>query len=154
MPLWRNGRRGRFKIFYPLGCTGSNPVRGTIRVWDIGCPLALGARSSQFDSDHFDQTLVIKFKCPCGGTVDSGDLESPVCKTCRFKSCHGYHASVAQLVEAAVSKTAGCGFDSHLKHQSSLKIMPEWWNGIHAGLRSQYRKVCRFKSCLGHHMLS
>ena len=29
--------------------------------------------------------------------------------------------------------------------------MPGWWNGRHAGLRSQYRKVCRFKSCPGYH---
>lgn len=28
--------------------------------------------------------------------------------------------------------------------------MGEWWNGRHEGLRSLYRKMCRFKSCLAH----
>ena len=27
---------------------------------------------------------------------------------------------------------------------------PGWWNGRHEGLRSPYRKVCRFDSCPGH----
>ena len=30
--------------------------------------------------------------------------------------------------------------------------MPLWWNGRHAGLRSQCREACEFESRWGHHI--
>lgn len=27
-PAWRNGRRGRLKIYYSQGCMGSSPIAG------------------------------------------------------------------------------------------------------------------------------
>ena len=30
MPVWRNGRRDRLKIYYQQWCEGSSPLTGTI----------------------------------------------------------------------------------------------------------------------------
>ncbi len=32
--------------------------------------------------------------------------------------------------------------------------MGVWWNGRHEGLRSLYRKMCRFESCLAHQLMN
>ena len=40
MGIWRNGRRGRLKIYYPFGCMGSSPIFPT-RILKYGVVLEL-----------------------------------------------------------------------------------------------------------------
>ena len=64
------------------------------------------------------------FLSPSGGMVDAGDLKSP------------------SFGSVGSSPTSG------------TKFMPtrKWWNGRHAGLRSQCRKACGFESHFPHQL--
>src|SRR5256885_16785133 len=53
LPIWRNGRRARLKIWYPKGCVGSSPTFGT--------PREIDRKSTRLNSSH----LVISYAVFC-----------------------------------------------------------------------------------------